>query len=598
MLIETSETSSSSTSQPSGLDHRYEHIVSPQRPRTVRVVGWSWLGCEAPTSASPQTITHSIRPPRAGDTATRSSKLLTFNCDSTGHGPPDNAARANRAATRPHAHSHDAAHAGTNRHDDAERRHGAQAHRWHPGPVPIDAAELVATFGAAVETGQAALFVGAGLSATAGLPGWGDLLAPLATDANVPTSIDDYPLLAEYIAQDAMVGRDQVNERILSVLTANPLEPSASHRLVAQLPVSEIWTTNYDPLLELSLPDASVVEVDALLPGHVRTQPTIIKLHGSFRTQPRPSWVSPPVITRADFENYELDRPRMWATLRASYLTRTMLFLGFGFRDPNVELLLRLARQTKPKNETKAPVRSQHIAVLTRPTRKRDIPLHGLRVRDLELSGVRVHEIARHRDLEPLLKLVVRRAQPPRLFVSGSGDDLDTWGERLAVPLTQTAGIQLVSLGGKAGWAVSRHVALLQRNRGDYDPHQIEILFRAKDEPAPELQERVGVAVYTDLDRDQLIQQALDTCRAMLVLGGGARTREEVRWAQQRGLGIVPLAATGRAAHRTWAALRADAVELGGAPVPAATWAQLDSRTRNVAVQAAVTLIRQSMYLS
>ena len=34
----------------------------------------------------------------------------------------------------------------------------------------------------------------------------------------------------------------------------------------------------------------------------------------------------------------------MWTVLRASYFSRSMLFMGFSFTDPNVDILLRLAR--------------------------------------------------------------------------------------------------------------------------------------------------------------------------------------------------------------------------------------------------------------
>jgi len=39
--------------------------------------------------------------------------------------------------------------------------------------VPIDVYELVDSFGEAALSGNGALFIGAGMSAAAGLPGWG-----------------------------------------------------------------------------------------------------------------------------------------------------------------------------------------------------------------------------------------------------------------------------------------------------------------------------------------------------------------------------------------------------------------------------------------
>jgi hypothetical protein len=144
-------------------------------------------------------------------------------------------------------------------------------------------------------------------------------------------------------------------------------------------------------------------------------------MHGSIRPGPPPEWASEPVASRSDYERYELDRPRTWALLRATYATRSFLFLGFSFADPNVEVLLRLARSHGLASG------DRHLTVIRRPREddERDGPdgvrLHEL-VRDLEASGIAVHEIAEYGDLVPLLAALVRRTRSPRLFVADSGD--------------------------------------------------------------------------------------------------------------------------------------------------------------------------------
>ncbi len=89
----------------------------------------------------------------------------------------------------------------------------------------------------------------------------------------------------------------------------------------------------------------------------------IIKMHGSLDDGYPAEWLAPgPVITRGDYENYETRRPRTWNVLRAPYLGRRFLFLGFSFTDPNVEILQRLARTTGTAQA------DQHIAVMRRPS--------------------------------------------------------------------------------------------------------------------------------------------------------------------------------------------------------------------------------------
>ena len=227
------------------------------------------------------------------------------------------------------------------------------------------------------------------------------------------------------------------------------------------------------------------------------------------------------MITRSDFEQYEDTHPRMWALLRASYLTRTMLFLGFSFADPNIDVLLRLARRY---GTTAA---DRHLTVLRRPADPEGVQLHELRVRDLENSGVHVCEISDFSELTPMLRAITRRTRPERLFVSGSGDkallNRGTTSSRSRSPPVPPSW-QLASLGGPAGWGVTSRLAELLRANGRYAPDRFRIYFRKKPgEQAPLMDAHVGTAIFTDLEREELVGSVLNDCRALLVICGGKR---------------------------------------------------------------------------
>ncbi len=228
------------------------------------------------------------------------------------------------------------------------------------------------------------------------------------------------------------------------------------------------------------------------------------------------------------------------------------------------------------------------------------VRLHDLKVKDLEASGVAVHEIAGHGELVPLLAALVRRTRPPRLFVAGSGEreEMLPWSERLAqgLALGGDADWELASLGGEAGWLTERELARLRRAAGAYDASKLLLYFRRKNEPVPAMDERAGTAVFTDLTREELYPHVMSQCRAVLVVGGGERTREEVAWARQAGLGVVPLAASGGAARWMWESTVGDLPSLGGRPADPNDWARLNDDAPGVAVQAAVRLLRQAMY--
>jgi hypothetical protein len=278
--------------------------------------------------------------------------------------------------------------------------------------VPIERFDLVEDFGQAVLSGNAALFLGAGLSRDAGLPGWGDLLDPIRQRCNVPEH-HDLPLVAEYIVNDPRGGRQALEDHILAALTSPARRPARSHRLVARLRVPEVWTTNYDELIETAMTTAGfnvalAVDEDTIREIASNSARTAIKMHGSIGGRP-PDWVAPPVITRTDYERYEDDHPRMWTVLRASYLSRMMLFLGFSFTDPNVEILLRLARTLGTA------AGDRHIAVIKRPDPGEGDDarrLHELRTADLQESGVRVCEISDYAENTEILTELLHRTRP------------------------------------------------------------------------------------------------------------------------------------------------------------------------------------------
>lgn len=455
-------------------------------------------------------------------------------------------------------------------------------------------------FGRAILSGNAALFVGAGLSQAAGYPGWGRLLRPLQDRCDIPDD-DDLPLVAEYIAVDhANGGRAALETHILREVEAIPPTPTDSHVAIEKLALKEIWTTNYDRLLETAVPNAAVISNEDDVHDIASHGRSIIKMHGSINASGR--WDRPPVITRSDYEQYERDHPRMWTVLRSTYMSRSMLFLGFSFTDPNVDILLRLARTLNTA------ANDRHVAVMKPPTSSIGaLRLHRLRVSDLENSGVQVCEIGDYDDIPALLADLAIRTRPPHLFVAGSSDisgatpemdeaSIGQWCTALASTLISETDWTIASLGGAAGWLVTRDSASARRSEGTYDPRRLAIHIRGKDLPDELPEQRVGTTVYSDLDRPDLVDRVLNNCRAMVAVRGGVRTTEEINWAVARRVGVVPIAASGGAALDYWEAHRGSPPDLGSRSTDSADWDRLNDADPMVTARAAKRLLDQAMY--
>lgn len=451
---------------------------------------------------------------------------------------------------------------------------------------------LVETFGSAAERGSGALFVGAGLSQAAGLPGWLDLIDDPRRKAGIP-EMTDAPLMAQYIADSPRVGRSALDAHVLQEITKlDPSRTAPVHRLVAKLGVREIWTTNYDQLLETDCVDAVIVFDEDHVHDAGSKPKTIIKMHGSARHGDPPAWDAPPILTREDYERYEDEHRRMWTMLQAVYLSRTILFVGFSFTDPNVELLQKLARRFRMTTGNK------HLAIMRPPSEPDKLAHYTLQRDDLERSGIRIAEIMSHDDLTGVFSSLVVRTRRPKVFVSGSGtrSDFANHCERMAANLEAEPTWEIASLGGPAGWLISKQLAALLAARGSYNASHIELYFRSRNSPPPPMDARVGTAIYTDLERDALAPSVLEQCRSMLVLGGGPRTAEEIEWAKARGIGVVPLASSGGTAQAYFESVRHSPPGLGASAVDPGRWEKLNDPNPGVACSAAMDLLRQAMY--
>ena len=108
--------------------------------------------------------------------------------------------------------------------------------------------------------------------------------------------------------------------------------PSDLHRLLLNLPWADVFTTNYDTLLERAAPAIfgrkyEVVNNAADLAATAR--PRIIKLHGSFPSH------RPFVLTEEDFRTYPRRNAAFVNAAQQAVMENTLCLLGFSGDDPN-----------------------------------------------------------------------------------------------------------------------------------------------------------------------------------------------------------------------------------------------------------------------
>ena len=107
-------------------------------------------------------------------------------------------------------------------------------------------------------------------------------------------------------------------------------QPGKIHQLLLHLPWTDVFTTNYDTLLERTeIPGRTYQPVTKASELTTAFAPRIVKLHGSFPSQ------TPFIISEEDYRTY----PRKFApfvnSVRQSLLENAFVLLGFSGDDPN-----------------------------------------------------------------------------------------------------------------------------------------------------------------------------------------------------------------------------------------------------------------------
>ena len=130
---------------------------------------------------------------------------------------------------------------------------------------------------------------------------------------------------------EARHGRSELDHQIASSLPDDELIPGELHLAMMRLPWKDVFTTNYDRLLEKAAEKTDrsynvVTNKNTLL---YKTAPRIIKLHGSFPD------ISPFIMTEDDFRTYPQKYPEFVNTVRQALIENVFCLIGFSGEDPN-----------------------------------------------------------------------------------------------------------------------------------------------------------------------------------------------------------------------------------------------------------------------
>ena len=183
---------------------------------------------------------------------------------------------------------------------------------------------------------QAAVMVGAGFSknASTGFPDWhklGDVFYEKIYGQKPDDKTKYLNVLKLADEVKAAFGRPALNQVLRESIPDLGHEPSPLHVELLDLPWTDVFTTNYDTLLERACVSVISRKYNVVInPKDLvySEKPRIMKLHGDFRSEHL-------VITEDDYRRYPEDFAVFVNTVRQTLLESTLCLIGFSGDDPN-----------------------------------------------------------------------------------------------------------------------------------------------------------------------------------------------------------------------------------------------------------------------
>lgn len=316
---------------------------------------------------------------------------------------------------------------------------------------------FISNYVKALKENNALIFAGAGMSTATGLFDWKKLLTPIAErlGLDIDDEEHDLPALAQFFVDDQGGVRGELSQILVEQYGKMGLKPSLNHEILARLPIQIYWTTNYDKHIEEALrrqgktPDIKKTQPD-LAVNLPKRDAIVYKMHGDIET------VAETVLTKHEYEDYNKSRELFSNAFKSDYVSRTFLFIGFSFTDPNLEYLISRIRTTLGTNT------KPDYFFLKKDSDPKKYRKQEIRANSLKKYGLNAIWINDYPEITEILKEIEIRYSRSTILISGSAETYGAFGEKRAGELLHNLSKQISSNGFKIlsgfGWGVGSAV--------------------------------------------------------------------------------------------------------------------------------------------
>jgi len=274
-----------------------------------------------------------------------------------------------------------------------------------------------------------AIFAGAGLSAPAGFVSWSELLRPIAEELDLEVEKEtDLVALAQYHCNSNLANRGRLNQLLINELS-DEAKITTNHKILARLPVSTYWTTNYDKLIEKALTEAGKIPdtkhcIKQLSFTKRGRDAVVYKMHGDI------DHPDEAVLTKDDYEAYHVKMQPFINALSGDLVSKTFLFLGFSFTDPNLDYILSRVRVAYSTDQRQHYCVQKLVAADAGESpadtdyRKRKQELF---IQDLLRFGIKTIPVTDYSEITDLLGQLEWAYRRKTIFLSGAAHEYGRW---------------------------------------------------------------------------------------------------------------------------------------------------------------------------
>ncbi|MEL0537322.1 SIR2 family protein [Staphylococcus debuckii] len=280
----------------------------------------------------------------------------------------------------------------------------------------------------AVKNDDAAIFAGAGTSISSGFLDWKNLVKEFAEEINLDVDREsDLIKVMQYYYNSKSRKRQSINQVLVDNFSNTILNKTVN--ALAKLPISTYWTTNYDKLIERALeenrrkPDVKS-DSNQLSFKISDSDATVYKMHGDISTP------GEAVFIKDDYDSYDEKRALFTTTLKADLVSKTFLFIGYSFEDPNLDRILSklnmlIEENTREhycimKKVARNDYKNEETQIIDESTFKYDQIKQKLKMDDLSRYGIQTLLVDDYYEIPLILEKIYNLQLSDSIFISGS----------------------------------------------------------------------------------------------------------------------------------------------------------------------------------